>query len=153
MKCPNCQHIISKLNTPYVTADCIIYDSKQGIILIERLNKPHGFALPGGFVDIGESVENAAKREMKEETGLDVDLLGILGVYSRPDRDPRFHTLTVTYVAKAQDSEKLQAGDDALRTSFYSLDNIPPLCFDHDEAVAHFRMYLKGERILLPCTV
>lgn len=152
MKCPHCQQNISKFNTPYVTADCVIYDPLLGIVLIERLNKPHGFALPGGFVDMGESVEDAARREMKEETGLDVNLLGILGVYSRPDRDPRFHTMTVTYIAEADNKEKLQAGDDALKANFYALDTIPPLCFDHDEAVAHFRQYLKGTRTLLPCT-
>lgn len=149
-KCPHCQKDISKYDNPYPTADCIIYDENKGVVLIERNNEPHGFALPGGFVETGESVEHAAVREMKEETGLDVELLGILGVYSKPDRDPRFHTLTVTYVAKAKDISKISAGDDASNAHFRPLDQIPSLCFDHNTAIRHFKEYLQGRRPLLP---
>ncbi len=148
--CPHCHNDISKYDNPYPTADCIIYDEEKGIVLIDRLNEPHGRALPGGFVETGESVEHAAIREMKEETGLDIELLGILGVYSEPNRDPRFHTLTVTYVAKAKDSSKINAGDDAANAHFCSLEDIPHLCFDHDRAIQHFKEYLAGKRPLLP---
>lgn len=148
--CPHCHKDISKYDNPYPTADCIIYDENKGIVLIERLNEPHGFALPGGFVETGESVEEAAIREMKEETGLDIELLGILGVYSKPNRDPRFHTLTVTYVAKAKDIALLNAGDDASNAHFCRLEDVPHLCFDHDKAIQHFKDYLLGKRPLLP---
>ena len=150
-KCPHCQKDISKYDNPYPTADCIIYDDAKGIVLIERNNEPHGLALPGGFIDTGESVEHAAIREMKEETGLDVELLGVLGVYSDPKRDPRYHTLTVTFVAKALDLSLLQAGDDAGAARFYAIADIPPLCFDHDIAIEHFKQYLNKERCLMPC--
>jgi len=149
--CPHCKKDISKYDNPYPTADCIIYDEAKGIVLIERKNEPQGLALPGGFIDTGESVEHAAIREMKEETGLDVKLLGILGVYSDPNRDPRFHTLTVTFVAKAQDINMLQAGDDASNAKFYALKDIPNLCFDHNVAVGQFKQYLRNERHLVPC--
>lgn len=149
--CPHCKEDISKYDNPSPTADCIIYDEVKGVVLIERKNIPLGLALPGGFIDTGESVEDAAIREMKEETGLDVELLGILGVYSDPKRDPRFHTLTVTFVAKALDINILQAGDDASNANFYLLEDIPSLCFDHNIAIDQFKQYLKGTRTLLPC--
>ena len=149
--CPYCKKDISKYDNPFPTADCVIYDEALGIVLIERKNEPHGLALPGGFIDTGETAEHAAIREMKEETGLDVKLIGILGVYSDPNRDPRSHTLTITYVAKAQDVTALQAGDDASNAKFYALEDIPKLCFDHNIAVEQFKKYLKGERSITPC--
>ena len=153
LSCPNCHAIIRKYSNPFPTADVVIYDPELGIALVERGKEPFGLALPGGFIEEGESAEQAAIREMKEETSLDVDLLGILGVYSNPDRDPRFHTLTITYVGKARDVSRLRAGDDAAQALFYKLDALPsPLCFDHDFAVRHFRDYLTGKRPLLPCS-
>ncbi|GFK96034.1 Bifunctional NMN adenylyltransferase/Nudix hydrolase [Fundidesulfovibrio magnetotacticus] len=102
------------------------------MVLIERLNEPHGWALPGGFVDYGESVERAAVREAREETGLDVELTGLLGVYSDPRRDPRQHTLSVVFTALPEDMARLGAGDDAKRAAVFGLDALPaPLCFDH----------------------
>lgn len=149
--CPHCQKDISKYDNPSPTADCVIYNESRGVLLIERINPPYGLALPGGFIDTGETVEHAAIREMKEETGLEVELLGILGVYSDPNRDPRFHTMTVTFVAKAKDVTMLKAGDDAKNAKFYPLEEIPPLCFDHNIAIEHLKQYLKGERNILPC--
>lgn len=92
--------------TPFLTVDGIIevYDTKdnfEGIVLIERKNEPLGLAFPGGFVDIGESVEEALVREMKEETTLDVKDLVLLGVFSDPKRDPRFHTVSIVFTCKA----------------------------------------------------
>ena len=102
--------------TPFLAVDGIIklYDQNEnfkGIVLIERLNKPFGIAIPGGFVDIGETVENAVIREMKEETSLDIAIESLLGVYSDPKRDERFHTVSVVYVCKAYGNPKAQ--DDA----------------------------------------
>ena len=124
---------------------------ERGVVVIERVNEPHGFALPGGFVDDGEQVEHAAVREMREETGLDVELLGVLGVYSRPDRDPRRHTMSVVFVGRPRDAAALKAGDDAARAAFYPLDRLPqPICFDHARILADFGRWLAGERTLAP---
>ena len=128
--------------TPYLSIDGIIevYEDGifQGIVLIERKHEPFGLALPGGFVEVGETVEHALVREMKEETGLDVEIDRILGVYSEPDRDPRFHTATVVYVAKASGQPK--GGDDAKVASLYALIDLPldKLVFDHGKIVADY---------------
>lgn len=95
---------------PYVTVDCII-ELPGGFVVIERSNPPYGWALPGGFVDRGESLETAVRREMKEETGLKLSGLKLFGVYSYPGRDPRFHTISVIYTA--QGVGRAKAGDDA----------------------------------------
>ncbi len=121
--------------TPYLTTDGIIElyqeDTFKGIVLIERKNEPKGLALPGGFVDVGERVEEALIREMQEETNLEVEISSLLGVYSDPKRDPRFHTASVVFVAKAQGQPK--GGDDAKMAKVYALEEIPmdQLVFDH----------------------
>lgn len=121
--------------TPYLTTDGIIelYDDDKfkGIVLIERKNDPKGLALPGGFVDVGESVEAALVREMQEETNLKVEISQLLGVYSNPKRDPRFHTASVVFIAMAQGTPI--GGDDAKKAKVYTLENIPldELVFDH----------------------
>ncbi len=149
--CPKCNTVVRKYQQPAPTTDVIIYDEQKGIVLIERKNAPLGYALPGGFIDMGEQVENAAIREMKEETNLDVELLGVLGVYSRPDRDPRFHTMTTTFIGKAKDPSMLNAGDDAAHAKFYPLNEIPkPLCFDHSKMIDDFLEYLDNKRTLCP---
>lgn len=128
--------------TPYLTTDGIIElyeeDRFKGIILIERKNEPRGLALPGGFVDVGESVEDALIREMKEETHLDVAISKLLGVYSNPNRDPRFHTASVVFVAKAQGEPR--GGDDAKEAKLYALDEIPMdlLVFDHKDILKDY---------------
>jgi len=129
--------------TPYLTTDGIIeiYDEKdifQGIVLIERKNEPLGLALPGGFVDVGESLEEALRREMKEETNLDVQISTLLGVYSDPNRDPRFHTASAVYIARSQGQPK--GGDDAKEAKLYRLKEIPldQLVFDHGKIVKDY---------------
>lgn len=131
------------IKTPYLAVDGIIklYDEKenfQGIVLIERLNKPLGIAIPGGFVDIGETVENAVIREMKEETSLDISIESLLGVYSDPSRDERFHTASVVYICKAYG--KPIAADDAKEVYVYKIDEIPleKLVFDHKQIILDF---------------
>lgn len=130
--------------TPLLTADVIIHDqghSWRSIVLIERKNPPHGWALPGGFVDIGETVECAAVRESKEETTLDVTLVGLLGVYSKPDRDPRGHVVSAVYIATG--TGRLQAADDARSAEVFSIDALPgPMAFDHAQIVKDYARYL-----------
>lgn len=123
---------------PTPTVDVVIYAVGRGLVLVERKNAPLGWALPGGFVDYGESCEAAAIREAKEETGLDVVLTGLLGVYSDPARDPRGHTMSVVYTAQALDLDQLCAGDDAGQAVFFALNALPPLAFDHGRIVLDF---------------
>ncbi len=114
---------------PYPTADVII-ENGPGIVLVRRKNEPIGWALPGGFVDAGECVEAAAVREMKEETGLDVQLETLLYVYSDPARDPRFHTMTIVFVGQA--SGEPVGDDDAAEAVAFPIDQLPsPIVFDH----------------------
>jgi len=127
--------------TPYLTVDGIVkvYNPEfSGIVLIKRKNPPLGFALPGGFVDRGEKVEDALKREMKEEINLDVKIEKLLGVYSDPKRDPRLHTASCVYVCSADDIPK--AGDDAKEAYVVKLEDIPwdELVFDHAEILRDF---------------
>jgi 8-oxo-dGTP diphosphatase len=150
-KCPHCGGDIGKYDNPFPTADILIYSPGKGLVLVERKNPPYGLALPGGFIETGESAEHAAIREAKEETNLDIRLLGIIGVYSVPNRDPRFHTLTTAFVAEAADDAALKAGDDAGKAVFRPVESISGLCFDHDLVIGHFRDWLAGRRPLLPC--
>jgi 8-oxo-dGTP diphosphatase len=110
----------------------IIIEYKGGIILIKRKNPPEGWAMPGGFVDYGENLESAAVREAKEETGLDIKLIKQFHTYSDPNRDPRHHTITTVYIAKAQGNAI--AGDDAKEISIFNKETLPEqIAFDHKE--------------------
>lgn len=110
------------------------------IILIERKNPPLGWAIPGGFVDYGESVETAAVREAKEEIGLQVELIEQFHVYSAPERDPRKHTLSIVFLATA--TGEPQAADDAKNLNIFNLWDSPTnLCFDHDQILRDYRRY------------
>lgn len=137
--CPHCGEAVTLYRNPVPTVDIVIHDPGRGVVFVERANPPHGWALPGGFVDYGETVEQAAVREATEETGLDVELTGLLGVYSDPARDPRRHTLSVVFTARAHDAAALRAGDDAARAGFYPPQSPPgPLVFDHAKIVDDF---------------
>jgi 8-oxo-dGTP diphosphatase len=128
---------------PTPTVDIIIElidRPHRPIIAIERLNPPHGWALPGGFVDYGESLETAAIREAKEEIGLDVQLLEQFYVYSTPDRDPRQHTISMVFIATATGEPIAQ--DDAKSVGIFTRWEIPPqLCFDHGQIIADYWQY------------
>ncbi|MGC9526155.1 MAG: NUDIX domain-containing protein, partial [Limnospira sp.] len=128
---------------PTPTVDIIIElidRPARPIILIERKNPPHGWAIPGGFVDYGESVETAAAREAKEEIGLDVTLVEQFYVYSDPNRDPRQHTLSVVFLATATGEPK--AADDAKTLDVFEPWRIPKnLCFDHDRILRDYLQF------------
>ncbi len=128
---------------PAPTVDLIIellHQPHRPIVLIERHNPPLGWALPGGFVDYGESVETAALREAKEETDLTVTLIQQFAVYSDPHRDPRKHTLSVTFLATATTDPT--AGDDAKSIKIFEPWDIPTnLCFDHDRILRDYLQY------------
>ena len=123
----------SNPRNPIPTIDLII-EYNKGIILINRKNPPEGWALPGGFVDYGESLEAAAVREAKEETGLEVELLRQFHAYSDPKRDPRHHTITIVFIAKAKG--QATAGDDAKELGLFNKDTLPDqLAFDHRDII------------------
>jgi ADP-ribose pyrophosphatase YjhB (NUDIX family) len=127
---------------PIPTVDIII-EIDNRIILIQRRNPPLGWALPGGFVDYGESVEAAAIREAREETSLKVTLKEQFHVYSDPDRDPRQHTLTTVFIAEAKGSP--EAKDDAKKLGLFNKGTLPsPLVFDHQQILSDYFRYKEG---------
>ena len=129
LTCPACGSEVLRYRNPFPTVDIIIRIDDR-IVLIERRNPPAGWALPGGFVDYGESLEAAAIREAREETGLELDKLRQFRAYSAPDRDPRQHNISMVFTAVG--SGQLKAGDDAAAVKLFSLSALPePLCFDH----------------------
>jgi len=131
--------------TPPVAADVVIeLVDRPGrpIVLIERRYPPPGWALPGGFVELGETVEAAAVREAREETGLEVELTALLGVYSDPARDPRGHTIGIVYVGRARGAPC--AADDAQAVAIVDPAAPPPLAFDHARILADYRARARG---------
>lgn len=134
---------MTNYHNPAPTTDIIIeLDDRQDrpIILIERKNIPFGWAIPGGFVDYGESVETCAIREAKEEVSLDVELIEQFYVYSNPNRDQRKHTISIVFIATAKGQPK--AADDAKKLGIFHLWELPTnLCFDHDQILADYRRY------------
>jgi 8-oxo-dGTP diphosphatase len=136
LSCPACGKNIHKYRNPLPTVDIII-ETTGGIVLIKRKNPPHGWALPGGFVDYGESLEAAAIREAAEETSLEITGLRLLGCYSDPGRDTRMHTISTVFVAQAHGEAK--SGDDAAEVDVFKLSNLPEqLCFDHGKILADY---------------
>jgi 8-oxo-dGTP diphosphatase len=131
------------MKPPILAVDSVIY-FEGGVVLIKRENPPFQdcYALPGGFVEIGESTEEAVVREAKEETGLVIDLVGLIGVYSDPHRDPRGHVVSVCYFSNG--SGKLVSGSDAKSAEVFTLDELPVLAFDHDKMI--------GDALMLYCS-
>jgi 8-oxo-dGTP diphosphatase len=123
--------------TPALTVDAVITDPALGVVLIRRRNEPHAgtWALPGGFVDVGESCADACRREAVEETGLEVATAALLGVYSRPDRDPRGHTASAAYLCRVRGGV-LRGGDDAAEAAWFGDLTGVQLAFDHAEILA-----------------
>ncbi len=124
-----------EIKTPYVAVDAILRlwegDHFKGLVIIERLYPPYGYALPGGFVEIGERVETAVLREIREETNLEARISSLFGVYSDPKRDPRFHVVSVVFVCDAEGAPK--AGNDAKKVRVFKLEELPldSMTFDH----------------------
>lgn len=136
----------NRYRMPLLTVDIVI-EISGGVVLIERKNPPPGYALPGGFVDYGESLEAAARREAREETSLRVDLREQFYTYSDPRRDPRHHTVTAVYLARVS-SGKPRARDDARALGIFREDNLPAIiAFDHRRILEDYFRYRKtGKR-------
>jgi len=133
LRCPNCNSNVLKYKNPAPTADVVAIQEGQ-VLMILRRNPPEGWALPGGFIEYGETAEHAAERELREETGLSSTSLRLVGVYSDPERDKRYHTLTVVFAAEV--SGQLEAGDDALEARWFPLDDLPEqIAFDHRKVI------------------
>ena len=133
-------------NNPKPTVDVVVHKKNLGqteILLIERVNPPYGWALPGGFVDEGERVEKAAIREVLEETSLNVELDHLLYVYSDPKRDSRQHTLSIVFTAEITDNIQPIAQDDAKQAVFFPINQLPAMVFDHLEIIQDFYQFQK----------
>jgi len=125
---------------PGVAVDGVLIKNKK-ILLIKRRNEPfkNKWALPGGFVEYGERVEEAIVREFKEETGINVRIKKFFGVFSDPDRDPRGHVISIVFLLESDDEPR--AGDDAIDARFFDLDNLPELAFDHKKIIEEVMKY------------
>lgn len=126
-----------RVDRPWLTVDCVVFDDEDRLLLIRRRNPPFKgeYALPGGFVDVGETVEAAALRELNEETGLIGTIVQLVGVYSDPGRDPRHHTVGVAFLVRATSTGAVLAGDDAAAAEFVQDWRTVPLAFDHRRIV------------------
>jgi 8-oxo-dGTP diphosphatase len=128
---------LTKPKTPLLTADCVVFDREGRLLLIKRGHAPFKgkYALPGGFVEIGETVEDAALRELKEETGIGGKIIRLIGVYSNPKRDPRAHTVSTAFLIRPS-SAKAFGGDDAQSAQFIADWKTLKLAFDHNQILA-----------------
>lgn len=141
--CPHCGKGVKLYKNPLLTVDVII-EVGDGVVLIERKNRPYGWALPGGFVDYGESLEAAARREAFEETGLVVRLDRQLHTYSDPARDPRHHTITTVYIGTGEGEPR--GADDARQAKIFFEGDLPPLVFDHEKILDDYYRYRRASR-------
>jgi len=142
LSCPKCGADVLKYNNPFPTVDVLVHYN-GGIVLIERKNPPSGWAIPGGFMEYGESAETGAIREIKEETNLEVKNLRLFTVRSEPDRDPRFHTVTIVFTADG--IGELKAGDDAGDAKVFTRENLPEeIAFDHRDVIELFFASIEG---------
>jgi ADP-ribose pyrophosphatase YjhB (NUDIX family) len=149
--CPQCGAEVFVYSNPFPTVDIIIEvqpdGGKKGIVLIYRKNEPRAWALPGGFIDYGETLEHAAAREAREETGLRIESVEQFHTYSDPQRDPRQHNISTVFIAKAKGVAR--AGDDAGKIGIFSEKNLPlPLAFDHEQIL---RDYFEKKRSAISC--
>ena len=138
--CPHCGTVIEIYRNPLPTVDIIIELEGRGIVLIQRKQPPYGWAIPGGFVDYGESLEEAAVREAGEETSLQVTLIRQLHTYSDPNRDARKHTITTVYAAQAEGTPR--AADDAADLDIFTENTLPDeLAFDHRKILRDYFLW------------
>lgn len=145
LSCPHCGEKVKSYRNPFPTVDIVI-ETGGGIVLIERRNEPFGWALPGGFVDYGETLEQAAVREALEETSLAIGNLRLVGCYSDPARDPRQHAISTVYAATGDGVPR--AADDAANLAVFPLSYLPEkLCFDHAKIIADYAR-LKSEGLI-----
>jgi 8-oxo-dGTP diphosphatase len=128
-----------RISNIFVTVDIVVFKAdSQKILLIRRKNEPFrgNWALPGGFVDENEDLADAALRELREETGLQVASVTQLKAFGRPGRDPRHHTVSIAFLAQAAENAAAAAADDASDAAWFPLDDLPALAFDHDDIIA-----------------
>ena len=147
--CPRCGTVVEKYLNPVPTVDIVIATEgaggEKGIVLIYRRNEPRAWSLPGGFVDLGETLESAAVREAREETGLAVELLGQLHTYSDPRRDLRQHTISTVFAARTRGNPV--AGDDAQEAGIFTEASLPrSLAFDHEQILRDYFRTRAGEK-------
>jgi 8-oxo-dGTP diphosphatase len=136
LECPHCGAPVRTYRNPIPTVDIII-EVSGGIVLIQRRNEPHGWALPGGFVDYGETLEAAAVREAREETALELEELALFSCYSDPGRDLRMHTISTVFVARGNGA--MHGGDDAAQAALFDPEKLPDtVCFDHRNIIADY---------------
>ena len=135
LRCPHCGQALDRYDQPRLTVDAVVENPSGEVLLIERRNPPRGWALPGGFVDVGETLETAVARELFEETGLRASRVQQFHTYSDPARDPRHHTVSTVFRVDAEGEPA--AGDDALAAAYFSPHALPePVVFDHARIIA-----------------